>query len=156
MRKHIKKALNVESIRFASIGVINTFIDFTILNILVSGVGIKPIPANVISASVAMSFSYFANRTFVFKSRSKNYHSQMVKFIAGTLFGLYVLQTLIIYEFTEGWMWPGSAAVKLAGGMGLGDDLSREFIITNAAKVVATAVTLIWNYFYYKKVVFKE
>lgn len=156
MKRHIKKALNVESIRFASIGVVNTFIDFMILNILVSGSGLPLIEANIISASVAMAFSYFANRTFVFRSRSPKYHQQMVKFVAGTLFGLYVLQSLIMYVFTEAWLWPGSSAVKVTHGIGLGDDLSDQFIITNAAKLVATAVTLVWNYVYYKKVVFKE
>jgi putative flippase GtrA len=156
MRKHIKKALNTESIRFATIGALNTFIDFTILNILVSGLGFERIPANVVSASTAMIFSYFANRHLVFRSQSRQYHKQMTLFIAGTLFGIYVLQNGTIYLLTEVWLWPVNLAVSLATHLGLNRDVSRDFIITNSAKIAATLVSMVWNYIYYKKVVFKE
>lgn len=155
MKRHIQKALEAESVRFAAVGVVNTLIDFAILNILVSGAGLDRIPANIFSASVAMIFSFYANKNLVFKSATQNQKREVLLFLVGTLFGLYILQSFTIYVLTGLWLWPVHAAVSLAHGVGLGADVSDEFIITNTAKIGATIVSLIWNFIYYKKVVFK-
>lgn len=155
VKKHIKKAFEFRRVRFLSIGAINTVIDFVALNILVIGFGVPKIPANIMSVSVAMTFSFFANRHIVFKSQNKS-KTQALKFVAITVFGLYVIQTSVIYFLTEVWHWPLDVAYEIIQAIGLGGVFSHEFVVVNGAKVIATIFTLVWNYTLYKKVVFND
>ncbi len=141
------------SVRFAFIGILNTMIDFGILNFGVSVLGLPRVPATIISASVAMVFRFTANRKFVFKSDG-DHRSQMVKFITVTLAGLYILQTVIIILLTEWFTWPLETATSMIHAIGPLDALSQDFIFTNGSKVVATIASMIWNYTLYNKLVF--
>ena len=64
----------------------------------------------------------------------------MVLFTVVTLFGLWVIQGLIIHFMTP-----------VIAGVGFTEDLSLMI-----AKLIATVATLIWNYLLYSKVVFKR
>lgn len=128
-KKHASK------IRFAIVGSINTVIDFGIL-FLLHGVGLNKYVANIISTSIAFVFSFFANRNFTFKSE-KNIRQQIIPFIAVTLVGLWVLQPAVIWLML----------LPLA-------DIDQTVALF-IAKLGATAASLIWNYAFYSKVVFK-
>lgn len=144
------RALAFRPVRFLAIGTINTVIDFGVLNFLVSQLDMGRISANIVSTTIAMTFSFWANRTLVFKSNSEKYHNEAILFIAGTLFGLYVIQSIVIYALTETWTAPlGALADALPG-------IDRSILFTNAAKVAATVCTLFWNFFFYKHVVFRN
>lgn len=71
-------------------------------------------------------------------------------FLGGTMFGIYVIQTLGIAIFAYWWTVPIELVVKL-----LGID-SSEAIEVNMAKAIAASMTMIWNYSFYKYVVFKH
>ena len=133
MAKPIKKSL-FEKLKFLLIGGINTTIDFGIL-FLLTGAGLPRIPSNMISTSVAFVFSFFANRSFTFKAKGGNIKRQITLFILVTLFGLWVIQPIII-ELTDSLL-----------------NTSFDLLI---GKLLATVVTLIWNYVLYSKVVYKE
>ena len=132
LEKHASK------LRFALVGIANTTIDFGLLFILVA-LGLGKIPSNYIATTVAFIFSFFANRSYTFKSAG-NIKRQMVLFSVVTLFGLWVIQPIIITVTTHG----------LATF-----DLSDEINLL-ISKVLATGVTLIWNYVLYSRVVFKS
>jgi putative flippase GtrA len=143
--------------KFAGVGVINTVIDFTILNVLSSSyVGLSLITANIVSTTVAMVFSFFANKKVVFKQEKGNPLMQAVLFFAVTGFGLWVLQSGIIYLLTGPLVAPLKLAYAIVKAIGLGNLFSEAFVIKNGAKVFATIVSLTWNYIAYKKVVFKK
>ena len=129
VQKHAKK------IRFVLVGGTNTVIDFGILFGL-TFLGVDKIIANYISTSIALVFSFFANKSFTFKNTSKNAKRQFILFLVVTLIGLWVLQPLIIWGYTS-----------------LLDDSPLSLFI---AKLIATIVTLIWNYLFYSRVVFIE
>ena len=129
VQKHAKK------IRFILVGGTNTAIDFGILFGL-TFLGVDKIIANYISTSIALVFSFFANKSFTFKNTSKNAKRQFITFLVVTLIGLWVLQPLIIWGYTS-----------------LLDDSPLSLFI---AKLIATIVTLIWNYLFYSRVVFVE
>lgn len=126
--------------KFALVGVLNTAIDFGILNSLIiatniaGGAGI--IPLNVISFSTATANSYYWNKKWVFGVNK----SSFIVFLAVTLIGLgintgvvYVLTTFVSPIFvTSGALW------------------------ANFAKVLATILSLIWNFIGYRLVVFKK
>ncbi len=138
--------------KFGIVGVLNTFIDFVIYNVLSSAVGLTLVQSNIISTSIAMVFSFLANKHVVFKSDKGSSVKQAVLFFAVTAFGLYILQTGTIKLLTDVWLLPVTLGLALSHLLGItGHD---QFLAKNAAKAIATVVSLTWNYIMYKKVVF--
>ena len=128
-------------IRFALVGGINTLIDFGLLFAFSSLFGVPRGLANILSTSVAFVFSFFANKKFTFQSSSKeNIVSEMVLFTIVTLFGLWVIQGLIIHFLTP-----------VITSFGL-----TETIALLGAKLIATVASLIWNYLLYSRAVFAK
>ena len=118
---------NRQKIRFLLVGGTNTAIDFGLLFIL-NSFGLPRVLSNTISTGVAFIFSFFANRNFTFSANSGNIKKQMTLFIIVTLFGLWVIQPIII-------------------------SLISNLLV---GKIIATAVTLVWNYLFYSRLVFKK
>ena len=118
---------NRQKIRFLLVGGTNTAIDFGLLFIL-NSFGLPRVSSNTISTGVAFIFSFFANRNFTFSANSGNIKKQMTLFIIVTLFGLWVIQPIII-------------------------SLISNLLV---GKIIATAVTLVWNYLFYSRLVFKK
>jgi putative flippase GtrA len=139
--------------KFGAVGVVNTLLDFVIYNLLSSRAGLTLIQSNIISTTVAMGVSFFANKKLVFKKHDGHIVRQAVLFLAITAFGLYVLQTSTIHLLTELWLWPVKTLVGLAHLTGIRDH--DAFLVKNSAKAAATSISLSWNYIMYKKVVFK-
>lgn len=144
----------VEAGKFGIVGIANTLIDFAILNVLTFSFGLPRIKANYISTTVAMIFSFTANRRLVFSSNSRNYKRQISLFFVFTTFSLYILQPLVIYFFSNIWTSPAHLTHAIFDILGV--DLNKDFIITNVAKTAATAVSLVWNFISYKKYVFRK
>lgn len=141
--------------RFGIVGVLNTAIDFVLLNIISRATGWSDLVANVPAVIVAMIFSFFANRYFVFKAgNTKGIGRQALEFFPITAFGLIVIQGLVIYFFEQVWLWPVNLGVTVAQNLGLLNIVDQQFIVTNGVKAVATLASLTWNYIMYKKVVF--
>lgn len=130
---------NSQKIRFLVVGGINTSIDFGLLFIL-RMFGLPVITANVISSTLAFCFSFFANKKYTFKTTDTNIKREIGLFIVVTLFGLWVLQTIVI---------------KVVSSI-LGDTHLPDGIILLIAKLLATVVSLTWNYILYSRVVFKK
>lgn len=126
-------------IRFGLIGVINTALDFGLLFILKS-IGLMATTANIFSTSIAFVFSFFANKKYTFRSSGTNIVREMILFVAVTLFGLWVLQTGVIWL-----VLPHLSKLLRSSEMGL--------LVT---KLIATAVSMAWNYILYDKLVFKK
>ncbi len=125
--------------RFTFVGAINTGLDFGLLFILQS-LGLPVALSNIISTSVAFVFSFFANQNYTFKNSGGKIVRRILLFVAVTLFGLWVLQTLVI-QITLGF------ATELTGDGRLGLFISKIF---------ATLISLTWNYICYSQVVFRK
>ena len=135
LKKHETK------LRFGIIGVINTVLDFGLLFVFSSLFGIPRGFANMLSTSISFIFSFFANKRYTFKSSSKeNVVREMVLFTVVTLFGLWVIQGLIIHFLTP-------VIINLG---------TTEELALLASKLIATVASLIWNYLLYSRVVFKH
>lgn len=134
MERILKK--HAEKIKFAIVGGANTALDFAVLFLLTS-LGLDRVIANYISTGVALIFSFFANKSFTFKNTSKNAKRQFIRFLIITLVGLWIIQPIII------WGVP-----KLLGG--------NEALDLFIAKIIATIVTMVWNYVLYAKYVFHK
>ncbi len=127
-----------EKLRFGLVGGFNTLLDFGLLFALVAS-GLDRIPANYISTGISFIFSFFANRSFTFKSKQGRLGRQFSLFIIVTLVGLWVIQPIIIWGVTSV----------------LADSSWSEELILLVAKLIATVASLIWNYILYSRVVFK-
>jgi hypothetical protein cdiviTM7_02105 len=138
MQEVVKK--HADKLRFTIVGSINTALDFSILFILTMLFNIPKELANFISTSVSFLFSFFANKKYTFKSTSKNLKKQFLLFTVVTLFGLWVIQTIIITAITPVFT-------------NLGVNRPAALLIS---KLIATAASLIWNYTLYSRVVFKK
>ena len=128
-------------LRFGFIGGVNTLLDFGLLFAFSSLFGIPRGFSNMLSTSVTFVISFFANKRYTFKSTSKdNLVREMVLFTLVTLFGLWVIQGVIIHFLT-----PVIADIGI-----------REELALLASKLIATVASLVWNYLLYSRVVFKS
>lgn len=126
--------------RYLLIGTINTAIDFGILFMLTWFISTPKELANIISTTIAFAFSFVANRSFTFRSRTSNVRRQLLLFTLVTLFGLWVIQTIII---------------ALLAPIFISFNLSQSVALL-ISKLIATVASLIWNYLLYTNVVFKD
>jgi putative flippase GtrA len=136
--KHLVKK-HAEKLRFAIVGGINTVIDFAVLFALVA-LGLPTIASNYVSTSMALIFSFFANKTFTFKDSGKNTGAKFASFFIITLFGLWIMQPIII-EGTRLLIEPW---------------VTNKYFVLLIGKVLASIITLVWNYLMYRKFVFKK
>ena len=134
MKKLIKKF--AEQIRFATVGLAATAIDWGILFTLVA-FGLPSIASNFVSTSVAMVFSFFTNKSFTFKAKNIT-KRHMVYFVIITIIGLWVIQPIII------------ESVNIL----LSPRVKAGFLVLFLGKGLATAASLSWNYLMYRKFVF--
>jgi putative flippase GtrA len=130
---------------FAVIGVGNTLLDFIILNILLWTTQIFSGPwlfiFNVISFSIATTNSYYWNKRWTFKNKSKDKTPVLFsQFFIVSIIGAAINSTTVylIATYTD-------------PILGLSDGLWA-----NVAKIIATALSLIWNFLGYKFIVFKK
>jgi len=130
---------NSQLARFALVGGVNTALDFGILFGL-KAIGLDPLVANIMSTSLAFVFSFFANKKYTFKTSDTNIRREILLFIIVTLFGLWVLQSLVI---------KGVSLLLVTTGL-------NDALILLIAKLLATVVSLTWNYLMYSTVVFKK
>lgn len=128
-----------DKIRFIVVGGANTALDFGLLFLFVN-LGVNKIFANYLSTGLSLIFSFFANKSFTFKNKTKNAKKQFVLFLLVTITGLWVLQPIIIW-----------AASNI-----LGSYVTNENVVLFIAKLVATVGSLLWNYLLYSRLVFKE
>lgn len=126
-----------EKIRFVAVGAINTLIDFCLL-FGFRWLGVPVVASNIGSTSTAFVFSFFANKNVTFQTKNTNVKREIALFIIVTLFGLWVIQSIVIV-----FLKPLLTSYSLP-------DATALFI----AKLIATGVTLVWNYILYARVVF--
>lgn len=128
-----------EKIRFGAVGILNTVIDFSLLFALKS-LGFPTIRANTISTTVAFITSFTLNKKIVFKVHGSDLKREISLFIVLTLFGLWVLQPLVF--ITIGWALPHG--------------YTSSYLTLLMSKIIATCVTMVWNYVTYSRIVFKH
>ncbi len=136
-----KLAILWQLAKFAEVGVLNTAIDFGILNffILLTGVtsGLGIILMNATSFTTALVNSFFWNKEWVFGESKK---SNFLTFFIVTLIGL-LLNTGTVFALTT---YVHPVLVK------------SPTLWANLAKVLATGLSMVWNFAGYKVVVFKK
>lgn len=140
--------------RFICVGIINTLVDLAILNTLVSVFKLQPLIANLISASVSITLSYFLNHRIVFRQKQSHSLSKFAKFFAVTGLSILAIQSLVISIVTHILGTSQTVAYHLLVNMDI-NDLSTKIVNLNTAKLAAVILGMGWNYIFYHKIVFK-
>jgi putative flippase GtrA len=127
--------------KFSLVGVLNTAIDFGILNYLsiLTGItgGTRVIPLNVLSFSVAVLNSYWWNKNWVFEGKKK---ANFVSFLIVSAIGI-AINTGVVFAI--------STFIPAPSGISSG-------LWLNLGKILATVLSLAWNFLGYRLVVFKH
>ncbi len=127
--------------RFIVAGVINTLIDWGILNVLLLVTYQQTIQTYALFKSIsfacAVAASYILNRHFVFKSQAKFSFGELASFVFVSIIG-WTLNTSIATFTTF------SIALPLF------------WMRANIGAILGTCVGLLWNYFGYARMVFKS
>ena len=119
-------------IKFGIVGMLNTAVDFAVLNLLVwltgttEGVGLAVI--NVVAFAVAVTNSYLWNKFWTFRRKDSDEVGQEIsKFLVVSVIGA-LLNTGVVFGITT----------------------LMDTLWVNVAKVLATIVVLAWNFVGYK------
>jgi len=136
--------LAFQFLRFGVVGVLNTGIDFAILNILsavtnITG-GARIIPLKAVAFLAANINSYLLNKHWTFKDNTsgegaKKFSIYLGVSVVGMLINLGTVYTITTY-------------IDPVFGL-------SETLWLNAANLVATGLSLVWNFVGYKLVVFR-
>jgi len=133
------KATKHRPLRFAIVGISNTVLDFTLMNLL-SSAGLNLIIANTISTGIAMIYSFLMNKKWTFHSAGQDYLRQVILFFVFTAIGIWVIQNGLII-----------LAQHYLPRFGLSDQ-----VFNNLAKLGASVFSLTWNYLTYNHFVFTD
>ena len=126
-------------LRFVIVGISNTVLDFTLMNLL-SLAGLSLIIANTISTGIAMIYSFLMNKKWTFHSAGQDYLRQVILFFVFTAIGIWVIQNGLII-----------LAQHCLPHFGLSDQ-----VFNNLAKLGASVFSLTWNYLTYNHFVFTD
>ena len=147
MTEQPKKKRDKKVIVFGLIGVFNTVFDMA-LYVVVQHLTGSIILANIVATSAALIGSYLLNSKLTFKAKKWTIKG-FALFIIVTIFGLWVLQTGVILLLSPAVAKVPEMLWQLFGPL---EGLAK----TLAPKVVATVVTVVWNYIWYNGVIFKD
>ena len=157
--------------RFGLVGILNTLVDFIVLNILASTILPKSlvlgtitvfgisytinglIVAGIISGTIAMINSFIFNMFYTFKARNVDALHAAYFFIL-TFIGVYVFRPILLKFFTDVWPWPINIAYKITSLLHL--PFSETFVERNIALAATIMLVLVYNYLAYKYIVFKN
>jgi putative flippase GtrA len=142
----LKRPTRLKLILFTSIGIFNTLFDIA-LYVIILNISHSIIIANILATSAALIGSYLLNSKLTFKSKKWTAHT-FILFVVVTVFGLWVIQTGAIYGLNHLIHYVPEHDWRKLGGF---EKLAKQLV----PKLLATSLTLVWNYIWYNKVIFK-
>lgn len=132
-------------VRFVVVGVINTGIDFLILNVEMMLTGITSGPGmlaqNTISFGAATINSYYLNKRWTFEDNDSGK--------GGVKFSQFLIVSIIGISINGAVVYLATTFVHPVFGI-------SPQLWANVAKLAATAISLVWNFLGYKFIVFKK
>ncbi len=130
-------------LKFGSVGVLNTLVDYGVFNALVLGAGLPVIFANPLSYSAGILNSWFWNSRWTFSDRPMRYpRLAMPAFVGVNLLGLAINTGVLLV------LWAAGESMGLPA-------LLPEAAYLNAYKTVAILCSMVWNYLATRHFVFR-
>jgi putative flippase GtrA len=136
---------------FCVVGVGTTLVDFGVFNLLTRrSIGWRRIPANIVSVTVAMTWSFLANWFIVFHPDGDAWLERAGRFLVTTTFSAFVLQNAVLHVTSVHWKGPANLAFLVVRNVGLAGRLSEDLVSRNTGKALAVSTGLVWNFCWYK------
>ncbi|MBM3845774.1 MAG: GtrA family protein [Verrucomicrobia bacterium] len=136
---------------FCAVGVVTTAIDFLVFNLLTRpALGWRRIPANVVSVTCAMIWSFLANWQIVFQSEGHDWLERAGRFLVTTAVSAFVVQNLLLYWTTYVWQAPTRMTLSIVERLRWRRLQDPDFISRNTCKTMAVSAGLVWNFCWYK------
>ena len=131
------KDLIKKFLKFGIVGASGMVIDFGVLYLMRDVVGLPDLWANTISFTAAATSNYFLNRIWTFRSHERQVGVEYLKFLAVSIVGLGINNGVL---FLSSLLWPEAYAGTLTVA-GINVDIFYLF------KLLAIAITTLWNFF---------
>lgn len=130
-------------LRFGTVGVLNTVVDFAVFNALAVIAGVPPIPANVVSNAAGIVNSFVWNRSWTFSDLAgeRSVASSFPRFALASVVGLAINTTALWALMRAFGPWVAAAGEPGTPGHALA---------LNALKVAAAVLSLTWNFLAYR------
>ena len=136
---------------FCIVGLLTTAIDFGVFNLLTRpAVGWRRIPANCLSVTLAMAWSFLANWLIVFHPEGHGWLERAGRFLVTTAFSAFVLQNVVLYITTYVWKGPVDFTLSASRKLRPCARWDEDLISRNTCKVLAVSAGLVWNFLFYK------
>jgi putative flippase GtrA len=119
------------ALRFVLVGVLGTMLDFSIFTLLLTSLGFPVWISNMISYSVGIINNFFFHRYWTFARRPRKALPVQFSQFVGISFSALVLNTLVVTQLT-----PTFSQL-----------LQQSTYGSLLAKVLATGIGMIWNFF---------
>lgn len=143
-RLNEKISFTLQVAKFVAVGGFNTLLDFSVLNLLMFWTGYsddwRVSLFKGISFVIANFSAYFWNKYWTFQSDKKSNSKEIASFIFVSVCGFLInngIFSLIVFAFK-------------------GTSLVTPELLANLGALLATMVSLVWNFFGYKILVFKK
>lgn len=140
--------------KFFLVGVVATAFDYLLLNTFAVWLKFPLLIANSISAPFSSYLSYKLNKRVVFEDRMHGQRKTLILYALIVGFGILVIQNSLLH------LLEGSVARSVAETIrplfdviGL-DQLTEQTIAINVAKIAASLLAALWNFFMLRRFVF--
>lgn len=140
------KPLILKFLKFGVVGASGMVVDFAVLILMRDVVGLPDLWANTVSFTTAATTNYILNRIWTFRSQDKQVGVEYLKFLGVSIIGLGINNGVL---YLSSLLWPEaySSSITL---LGMNIDVFYIF------KLVAIAITTLWNFFGNMLFTFKE
>ncbi len=143
---HARRMGQNTKVRFVAAGIANTLVDVSGFNLLIVVFSFGVVPASIISTSIAMAVSYVLNKKAVFRSQTPHSVKQIILFVAVTLTGIWLIQTVIMVQ----------ALGFLEDMFNASEHSFLLWFLQNVAKGFGILAGAVWGYLGYSRIVFRE
>jgi putative flippase GtrA len=140
---------NLRFLRFILVGLLNTLVDFGLMNLFTQVFKIPLVVAQALSFSIAVASSYLLNRAWIYpEAIGGSMKTQFPKFVAINLLGLAVRSVLVP-------LFDQALTLRLRAYPILLKDLPQSFFSHNGALALVLPITLLMNFFLNRAWTFK-
>lgn len=140
--------------KFFLVGVVSTVVDYLLLNFLAVILSIPLLLANSIAAPFSSFISYKLNKKVVFEDRMHGQRKTLLLYASIVGFGILVIQNSLLHFLEPTIAQSVAQAIKpVLDSIGL-ESLSIAVIAINVAKISASLVMALWNFFMLRRFVF--
>ena len=140
--------------KFFLVGVVSTTFDYLLLNLLAVMAGLPLLLANSVAAPFSSFLSYKLNKKVVFEDRMHGRRKTLLLYVAIIGFGILVIQNALLFLLEDGIARSVAQVVMpLLDVVNLGS-LSESTVAINVAKIGASLLAALWNFFMLRRFVF--